>query len=243
MISQVAPMPYALAEASTLLRGEPELTRPWVEWKVGRAWMLVVFVLLGAGLYGVAMGSWRHPLQSLYTALKFPLVILLTTFGNALLNGMLAPLLGMNIGLRQSLMAVLMSFAIASIVLGAFMPIVLFIVWNTTSSGVHSGAAFAAYSFMQLTHVALISFAGTLGNVRLTPLLRLLCDGNAAVARRVLFAWLAGNLFLGSQICWVLRPFIGRPDMPVEFLGAHPFEGSLYETVFNAFRDLLVQAP
>jgi hypothetical protein len=242
MISQVATMPYALAETSTLLRGGPDLTRPWVEWKSSRAWMLVALVFLGAGLYGVAMGSWRHPLQSLYTALKFPLVILLTTFGNALLNGMLAPLLGMNIGLRQSLMAVLMSFAIASIILGAFMPVVLFIVWNTTSSGVQSGAALAAYSFMQLTHVALISFAGTVGNVRLTPLLRLL-SGDACAARRVLFAWLAGNLFLGSQICWVLRPFIGRPDMPVEFLGAHPFEGSLYETVFNAFRDLVVRAP
>ena len=237
MISQAATIPFL--DASTLLRGEPEVTRRWIEWKTSRAWLLVTLVFLGAGLYGIAMGSWRHPLQSFYTALKLPLVILLTTFGNALLNGMLAPLLGMNIGLRQSLMAVLLSFAIASIILGAFMPVVLFIVWNTTSSGVQSGTALAAYSFMQLTHVALISFAGTVGNVRLTPLLRLL-GGDARVARRVLFAWLAGNLFLGSQICWVLRPFIGRPDMPVEFLGAHPFEGSLYETVFNAFRDLVV---
>ena len=242
MSACVALMSSALAEGANLLRCEIQLTRRWVEWKWLRAWTLIVLVILGAGFYGIAMGSWRHPLQSFYTSLKFPLVILLTTFGNALLNGMLAPLLGMNIGLRQSLMAVLMSFAIASIILGAFMPVVLFIVWNTTSSGVQSGAAFAAYGFMQLTHVALISFAGTVGNVRLTPLLRLL-GGNAGVARRVLFAWLAGNLFLGSQICWVLRPFIGRPDLPVEFLGAHPFEGSLYETVFNAFRDLLVQAP
>ena len=242
MISQAATIPYALAETSTLLRGGPEQTRPWIEWKASRAWMLVALVFVGAGLYGVAMGSWRHPLQSLYTAFKLPLVILLATVGNALLNGMLAPLLGMNIGLRQSFMAVLMSFAIASIILGAFMPIVLFIVWNTASSGVESGAAFAAYNFMQLTHVALIAFAGTVGNVRLMPLLRLLSDDVHAV-RRVLFAWLAGNLFLGSQICWVLRPFIGRPDRPVEFLGAHPFEGSLYETVFNAFRDLIVQAP
>jgi hypothetical protein len=234
--------PFALATFPALLRGEPGQTFHWVEWKSARAWTLVTLVFLGAGLYGVAMGSWRHPLQSLYTALKFPLVILLTTFGNALLNGMLAPLLGMNIGFRQSLMAVLMSFAIASIILGAFMPVVLFIVWNTTSSGVPSGAALAAYSFMQLTHVAIISFAGTAGNMRLTPLLQML-SGDARAARRVLFAWLAGNLFLGSQICWVLRPFIGRPDRPVEFLGAHPFEGSLYETVFNALRDLIVQAP
>lgn len=234
--------PQTLANIPTLLRGESKLTFQWVEWKAGRAWALVAFVFLGAGLYGIAMGSWRHPLQSCYTALKFPLVILLTTLGNALLNGMLAPLLGMNIGLRQSLMAVLMSFAIASIILGGFMPIVLFVVWNTTASGVNSGSAFAAYAFMQLAHVALISFAGTLGNIRLTPLLREL-GGDARVARRVLFAWLVGNLFLGSQICWVLRPFIGRPDMPVEFLGAHPFEGSLYETVFNVLRALIVQTP
>jgi hypothetical protein len=233
---------FDLAKFPTLLRGESRQTFEWLDWKAGRAWTFVVFILLGAGLYGIAMGSWRHPLQAFYTALKLPLVILLTTLGNALLNGMLAPLLGMNIGLRQSFMAVLMSFAIASIILGAFMPVVLFVVWNTTSSGVNSGAAFAAYSFMQLTHVALISFAGTLGNARLTPLLRRL-GGDARVARRVLFAWLAGNLFLGSQICWVLRPFIGRPDMPVEFLGATPFEGSLYETVFNALRNLIVQAP
>jgi hypothetical protein len=237
-----ASAPFVLAAFPTLLRGNSEQTFRWVEWKAARAWALVILVFLGAGLYGLAMGSWRHPLQSLYTAFKLPLVILLTTFGNALLNGMLAPLLGMNIGFRQSFMAVLMSFAIASIILGAFMPVVLFLVWNTTSSGVNSGAAFAAYGFMQLTHVALIAFAGTLGNVRLTPLLRLL-GGNARVARRVLFAWLVGNLFLGSQICWVLRPFIGRPDMPVEFLGQHPFEGSLYETVFSVLRDLIFQPP
>jgi len=231
-------MHFSLAAFPTLLRGKSEQTFQWVEWNSARARTLVVLIFLGAGLYGIAMGSWRHPLQSVYTSLKFPLVILLTTLGNALLNGMLAPLLGMNIGLRQSFMAVLMSFAIASIILGAFMPVVLFLVWNTTSSGVNTRAAFAAYSFMQLSHFVIISFAGTVGNVRLTPLLQRL-SGNKAVARNVLLAWLAGNLFLGSQICWVLRPFIGRPDMPVEFLGAHPFEGSLYETVFNALRDLI----
>jgi hypothetical protein len=243
MTTQPAITPaFGLAAFPTLLRGEGEQTFRWAEWKASRAWTLALLVFLGAGLYGIAMGSWRHPLQSVYTALKFPLVVLLTTLGNALLNGMLAPLLGMNIGLRQSLMAVLMSFAIASIVLGAFMPVTLFLVWNTTSSGANSGAAFAAYSFMQLAHVAIISFAGTVGNVRLTPLLERL-SGNRTVARHVLLAWLAGNLFLGSQICWVLRPFIGRPDLPVEFLGARPFEGSLYETVFNALRNLIFQSP
>jgi hypothetical protein len=86
--------------------------------------------------------------------------------------------------------------------------------------------------------VALIAFAGVVANVRLFPLLQSISQ-RTAVAYKVLFAWLAGNLFLGSQICWVLRPFIGPPSMAVEFLGRHPFQGSLYETVFEAFRQLI----
>src|SRR5436305_9622901 len=101
---------FVLAEIPTLLRGESEShPKSVLQWNARSIWLYVTLVCVGAGLYGIAMGSWRDPLQSLYTALKFPLVILLTTLANALLNGMLAPLLGMNIGLRQSLMAVLMS--------------------------------------------------------------------------------------------------------------------------------------
>src|SRR6516164_7953999 len=102
------------------LRAEPE----WLhEWVISRQWKLsvycVAFILAGAGVYGAVIGSWRDPLQALYTAIKLPLAILLTTLGNGLLNGMLAPLLGLNITFRQSLVVVLMSFAVAAIVLGA----------------------------------------------------------------------------------------------------------------------------
>jgi hypothetical protein len=59
------------------------------------------------------------------------------------------------------------------------------------------------------------------------------------VARRVLFAWLAGNLFLGSQLSWILRPFIGSPTLPVEFLRDAAFNGNFYETVFRSALRLL----
>src|SRR5207253_124072 len=51
-------------------------------------------ISIGAGLYGITVGIWRAPLQSFYTAIKFPLLIFLTCGGNALLNGMLAQVLG-----------------------------------------------------------------------------------------------------------------------------------------------------
>ena len=62
---------------------------------------------------------------------------------------------------------------------------------------------------------------------------------SAIVARKILFAWLAGNLLLGSQLSWILRPFIGLPDLPLEFLRPHPLQGNFYETVFQSARHLL----
>ncbi|MBI3882481.1 MAG: hypothetical protein HY301_20775, partial [Verrucomicrobia bacterium] len=178
------------------------MLRDWAaRWHRGHAALWLVTIAVGAGLYGAAMGWWRAPLQAFYTALKFPLVILLTTLGNALLNAMLAPLLGVNLGLRQSLLAVLMSFAIASAILGGLAPLLAFVVWNTPPFHLELGAAFLAYRFMQLAVVAGIIYAGVVANVRLLPLLEAHAASRRA-ARCVLLAWLAGNLFLGSQICW-----------------------------------------
>jgi hypothetical protein len=202
------------------------------------AWFCAVAICGGAGLYGAVMGSWCAALQALYVALKLPLLMLLTTLGNALLNAMLAPLLGLDMGFRQSLAAVLMSFAIAALILGALSPVALFVVWNTPPLSAMTRLSSPEYGFLQLTHVAFIAFAGTVGNLRLEPVLRQWTD-RPTVARKVLFAWLAGNLFLGSQICWVLRPFIWDPARPVVFIGREYFHGSFCETVFEAARRLL----
>ena len=185
------------------------------------------------------MGYWRSPLQALYVAIKFPLIILLTALGNALLNAMLAPLLGLNIGLRQSFLAALFSFTIASAILGSFSPLAAFMVWNAPPlSASAAELSTGTYTFIQLTHVAVIAFAGVTANLRLAQLLRHL-SGSGAVAWRVLIAWLAGNLLFGSQLTWILRPFIGAPGLPVEFLRATAFKGNFYETVFRAFLRLL----
>jgi len=74
-------------------------------------------------------------------------------------------------------------------------------------------------------------------NLRLARLL-VRWGGSAAVGRRVLFAWLLGNFLLGSQLSWILRPFIGSPGLPVEFLRENALKGNFYETVLGALRNL-----
>jgi hypothetical protein len=224
-------------EISLLLRGELAALAGWIEQcNVRRFTLHVGVIIFGAGLYGAAMGWWRDPQQALYVAIKFPLIILLTTAGNALINGMLAPLLGLNIPFRQSFPAIVMSFAITAAILGAFSPLIAFMVWNAPNLASKSLSG-SAYNFILLAHVSVIAFAGMTGNVRLFQTLARL-GGSKAVAFRVLVAWLAGNLFLGSQLSWILRPFIGSPTLPVEFLRQAAFHGNFFEAVFHSLRQI-----
>lgn len=224
-------------ELGTLLSGEAGALANWAgEFQSRRIAFHIAVIVIGAGLYGAAMGWWRAPEQALYVGLKFSLIILLTTLGNALLNAMLAPLLGLNISLRQSFLAVLMSFAITAAILGAFSPLLAFVVWNAPPMTPDVKST-TAYALIKLLHVVVIAFAGIAGNVRLFQLLAQL-SGSKRVAKRVLTAWLAVNLFLGSQLTWIARPFIGAPQLPVAFLRDGAFKGSFYENVFQTLTGL-----
>src|SRR5207247_5005628 len=137
------------------LRGEPESLRAGSDrWDGRRLMRCLSVILIGAGLYGAAMGFWRDPQQGCFVAVKFPLIILLTTFGNALLNAMLAPLLGLNISLRHSFVAILMSFTIASAILGSFSPLAAFLIWNAPPLSANVQISNETYSVIQLSHVA-----------------------------------------------------------------------------------------
>ena len=221
------------ARFSRLLHGEVESLESWsTHWDSRRILSHIAIIIVGAGLYGAAMGWWRDPLQALYTAIKFPLIILLTASANAMLNAMLAPLLGLNIPFRQSFLAILMSFTIAGAILGSFAPLVAFVIWNSPPMTPNPWESTGPYSFILLTFVVIIAFAGITANLRLMQLLVHL-GRRRDVAFRVLFAWLAGNLFFGTQLSWILRPFIGAPGLPVQFLRHEPFKGSFYETIFH----------
>ena len=225
----------ALAHHSVgpLLRGEVAALRAWTEsWRSGSVARDMMLIVAGAGLFGAALGCWRDPWQALYAGVKLPLILLLTAAGNALLNAMLAPLLGLPLHFRQSFLGILASFALAATILGAFSPLAAFVIWNAPAldAGVSNSTTHAG---ILLLLVAVIAVAGIAANLRLFQLLRSLA-GASGVAWRVLLAWLAGNLLLGSQLSWILRPFIGAPGLPVEFLRATAFEGNFYEAVFRS---------
>lgn len=227
-----------LDEIGALLRGEADLLERWTRLRSAKQVALwIAVIVVGCGFYGASMGSWRSPLQSFYSGMKLPLVVLGTAFGNGLINGMLAPLLGLKLGVRQSLAAVLMSFTIASVILFGFAPLVLFLIWNMPAMPPDLRLNSPQYSLVLLVEVAGIAIAGIASVLRLAELLRRL-SGSPTVTTKVLFAWLCLNLLLGAQLSWILRPFVSLPDTAVGFLMEHPFQGNFYEAIITALRAL-----
>jgi len=220
-----------------LCRGDANEIASWFDERSLR-WPLAcaATIACGCALYGAAVGLWRGPLQALYTGVKMPLLIFLTCGGNALLNGLLAQVLGSGLSFRETWLAILMSFTIASLMLAALSPVVLFICLN--SPPLESAASGSGHSITLLCDVAVIAYAGVAANRRLLRLLERRCV-SALAGRRVFWSWLAGNLLLGAQLAWVLRPFIGSPRLAVQFLRADPLHGNFYESVFRAFLHLL----
>lgn len=230
-------MKAAWQRLGALCRGDAAQIAPWLEERDSRwLWICALTILLGCGLYGGVVGLWRAPIQAVFTAIKMPLLILLTCGANALLNGILAQVLGSGLGFRQTSLVILMSFTIAALVLAALSPVALFIQVNAPP--LDSASRGTGHSIVLLTDVFFIAYAGIVANRRLLRLMVHLCP-TPAIATRIFWSWLAGNLFLGAQLSWVLRPFIGSPGIAVQFLRNDPLRGNFYEAVFRALKHLL----
>jgi hypothetical protein len=194
---------------------------------------LTAVIAVGAGFYGATLGIWRGAGQAAYSGVKFPLIILGTVLINALLNWIAAQIIGMNCSLRQSLATILFSFAVTAAVLGSLSPVMLFLAVNTPELG--SSAEVFGHSVVLLLHVAVIALAGIQGTVRMY---RVLQEDNNRQAKRLLLTWLSLNMFVGCQLSWNLRPFIGSPGLPIEFIRGDAFRGTFYEAVFRAVNNL-----
>ncbi|HAV62433.1 MAG TPA: hypothetical protein DCY13_08730 [Verrucomicrobiales bacterium] len=230
---------HPFAQIPELLAARAGTIRNWLAEPITkRLGMQVLIIVVGAGIYGATLGLWRSPLQALYVAIKFPLILLLTATFNAGLNGMLAQLLGLKVRFLDSFRLIVMSFATAALILAGFSPLTLFALHNAPPLDDPSAATREVYSAILLMHVVAIAFAGVMANVKLFQSLRSLA-GDRGRAQFILLAWLGGNLLLGGQFVWNLRPFIGAPFLPVQFLRPTAFEGNFFEGVYHAIHRLL----
>ena len=197
---------------------------------------LIFITLICSGIYGATIGIWRAPLQAVYTAIKFPLIMLLTMMLNAGINGILANLTGSALSFRNSIWAVIYSMAITSIMLASLSTVSLFFVWNTPELG--DASARSAHATFTLFQVFFIALAGMVGHLRMYEWLKKHATHHSS-ALLLLASWLTINLLVGGQLSWIGRPFTGAPSLPVEFLRSNALESNFFEAVQNNYLFLI----
>ena len=190
----------------------------------------IATIVVGAGAYGVAFGFWRAPAQAAYSALKLPLLFLAVAACTIGLGAILALLLRARLSFAQTTVSTLLSFAVASALLGASSPIALLVsvtvpppdpaVLGLAADDPRAAPSMAVAQALLLLHVFVVACAGTAGVARVRALL-LRLGNDQGVTRRVLVAWTAAQFFVGAQLSWFLRPFFGRPHLPPTFTDDH----------------------
>ena len=192
---------------------------------------LVCITVVGAALYGCAFGIWRSPQQMVFSMLKMPLMVLAVTVTTGLLSAILAQLLGSKLSFIQVGLCILFGFSIMSAVLGALAPVTAYL--STQFCPPDGPVGLGHYRILLCSHTAVVGLAGLTGYWRLHRLLVML-TGDAAVASRVLWSWIAAAALAGTQLSWLLSPFLCRPDVPVTFFNPLAFESNFFEYLWAA---------
>ena len=215
---------YALHGPGALCSLRPAVVGAMASPSAGTTALHVLYVLVGAGAFGGAIGIAHSPAQAVSAAIKLPLLFLSTVALNGLAASMVSRLLGVDLGIRASLAAVLAAFAIAALLLGSVSPAML---WVLHATPVHRD-----YSFLLGLLVFAVGVAGVGGTLKLRALLMGL-TGSHAAARRLLLVWLLLGGLTGTQLSWMLSPFVASPDLPFMWWNPDAFDGNFFEYLWR----------
>ena len=193
---------------------------------------LVMFVVLACAVYGAILAGWRSSQLSIYVAVKLPVLFLGTTAVVAMLNWMTANLLGAGLSFKSTVFAVFASMAIGGWILLSLAPVALFFLLSGAPyAGAHDDLRYA-HNWILMTHILILALAGVGGNMALMQGLRRLVRPKCPTTGLFL-AWLVAFGFVGCQMSWILRPFVGSPFYPVAFLRPDCLDRNFYEFVFT----------
>ncbi|MBK8271187.1 MAG: hypothetical protein IPK83_23880 [Planctomycetes bacterium] len=174
------------------------------------AWWMPAIIVGFAPLYGALMGSFQFDsaerlLQIAYSAIKAPLLLGATTILCLPVFFVINTILGLRDDFRDAIQSILAGQAGLSVTLASLGPFTRFWYFSTED-----------YRAALLFNAAMFTIATAAGQLVMWRYYRILVRRNL---RHVvaLALWLVLYAFVGIQMGWILRPFIGSPGMDVTF--------------------------
>ena len=155
------------------------------------------------GAFGGCTGD--RPLQMIFSGVKVPLLLVVTGVLALPSFFVLNSLLGLRSDFSQVFRALAITQMAVSVILASLAPYTA--LWYASTKDYHEATLFNA---------AMFGIASLSAQWVLRRHYRPLIARNPA-HRVMLRVWLAIYAFVGIQMGWVLRPFIGQPGRPVTF--------------------------
>lgn len=185
---------------------------------------LVLLIVLLYAFYGVSMGLFRAEwLPPIVSAIKMPLLYMLSLtvcfYPLYVLNVMFGPRLKPVQCLRLLLMAISANAAAVA----SYAPLSIFFTLTTSRQG---------YSFLILMHVTVLALAAMASLVVIGVIFHATARrAGRPIGFKFMLAWATLYAFVGTQMSWLLRPWLGSWSGPYEIL--RPRGGSFIEAVWS----------
>ena len=211
--------PGSLSVASAVLKEQGAIVRDVAQGKnlVGYVSGLALCTILMAAFYGAVIGLYQPGMQTLFAAVKMPLIILGTALMCTPTFFVFNAIFGSKLSLGQTLALVLLLSAATTLVLAAFAPIAWFFTVSTRGQG-----------FLIFLHVSVFVVACSFGMRALLVArryLEYLITTHRAISPGLLIVWLVIVAFVGLQMAWYMRPLLepgpfhtGEPGLFIEAL-------------------------
>lgn len=168
----------------------------------------LLLLLIFSMVYGAIMGSYNGGLQALSSAVKMPVLFLLIIIICFPAFFVIQTVLGSRLTIRQMISIILIGFVFMTCIMVSFSTIVVFFMITGDN-----------YAFIKLLHVGIIVIAGLFGMRAIVEALKYSCEKRNIYPKtgvQVFKVWILILAFVGAQLSWSLRPFIGTKDIPFQ---------------------------
>jgi len=193
----------------------------------GKIGKLLLYSVVGCVIYGFTMGLSHSMLQAVSSAAKVFLLFALTLAICLPTLHFLGLLFGSRMQFRHTLVILLSGIALNSILLGAFAPISLFFLVSGSS-----------YIFMLLMHVAIFAFCGaaSLFAIRRSMIIvSTAFNDDLQAPSQLLKVWFIVYMLIGTQMSYLLSPFIGTQENFLLFTSDKgDFFSYIYRMIMNS---------
>ncbi len=219
-----------LRDYLSLFKNREELLNRIFEEKITFKKVLVLFLVLNglSFFYGVSMGSHHSVLQALATGIKIPLLFTLSLIICFPAFFVIQSVLGSKLNLMQMVAIVLTGFVLIASIMISFIPITLFFQFTGDY-----------YYFLILLHLAVLALSAFFGMRVMIQALQFSCEKKNIYPRIgviVFRFWIVILAFVGIQLAWNLRPFLGQKQESFKLF--REYEGNFYTAIVYSIEQL-----